>query len=184
MCARCDIVRMHLRLRRCVGNDPLWRIEIVSKSKAHRAHAICTHIHILQSTLQTRVLVCDCDGAKFGVHSGTFHEDNKTNDCKKRSAEESPVNGSTDFVPARSHQLVRLPLFLSGRELLFAKSFPPVQGIAHFWCGRRPASGANIHWQTSTVLKYTQWDRAVEFRSPLKRGAARENYLIDCTLWY
>lgn len=47
-----------------------------------------------------------------------------------------------------SHQLVRLPLFLSARELLFCrKSFPPVWG-SHDDCG--PAGG-NIHWQTSTV---------------------------------
>lgn len=47
-----------------------------------------------------------------------------------------------------SHQLVRLPLFLSARELLFyRKSFPPVWGSQDD-CG--PAGG-NIHWQTSTV---------------------------------
>lgn len=56
------------------------------------------------------------------------------------------------------HQLVRLPLFLSARELLFlAKSFLPVQGIKTL-----ERTGGNIHWQTSTVKKYTQWDRVVD----------------------
>lgn len=146
-----------------VGNDPRWRIEICIEIEAHRAHAVWnthTHTDILQGTLQTRVLVCDCDGAKFGVHSTCF---------PRRPADQAGVNGSPDFVPARHHQLVRLPLFLSGRELLFAKSFPPVEGTPPA-LGGRPDSGANIHWQTSTVRKYTQWDRAVESSIPLKRG--------------
>lgn len=63
-----------------------------------------------------RARVCDCDGAKFGAHSGVvFHEkEKKTIIAEKQSSEVVP-----DFVPARGHQLVRLPLFLSGRELLF-----------------------------------------------------------------
>lgn len=45
-----------------------------------------------------------------------------------------------------------LPPLKTGREKLPSSRDP-----------RGFASGGNIHWQTSTVRKYTQWDRAVQF---------------------
>lgn len=54
------------------------------------------------------------------------------------------------------HQLVRLPLFLSARELLFlAKNFPPVQGIN---CSRALAGiFTGKHQQLKSTLSEIGW---------------------------
>lgn len=94
-----------------------------------------------------------------------YHEEDNESVTRKRT----PDSGFQISLQLASLQLVRLPLFLSARELLFrlAKSFPPVCGDS---ATDHQRAGENIHRQTSTVWKYTQWDRAVEFRSPLPRG--------------
>lgn len=143
-----------------------------------------THTHIYITKYITHASVCDCDGAKFGARSGAFihsicnlkwlkiYEEARSmvGFPRFRCSLQSPVG---EIAPVFVCQRVA---FLCPPLKLDAKSFPPagihvdlpLEGI---FTGKHQQFESTL----SEIGRYNSWSF---------RGAARENYLIDCTLWY
>lgn len=105
-------------------------VEIVSKSEVCTCN-LHTHKYITRYITHTRASdVCDCDGAKFGPHSGCafYHYQLKViarNESSSRTV-------CPDFAAARQSPVGEIaPVFVCQRVAFpgNAKSFPPVLGI-------------------------------------------------------
>lgn len=147
------------------------------RNRRKGAHAIYTHTHIyiniLQGTLHTHGSdICDCNGVKFGPQFAgevLFIITTRWKCNCKWNENSSRADCSPDFAAARRSPVGEIaPVFVCQRVAFPREKLPSSsrdQPLA--------STGGNIHWQTSTVKKYTQWDRVVDSidRSIPKRGS-------------